>query len=140
MNELEMIGWLVSAGVLLVTFVYSMNRPFKEQKEETNKMAKEQKEETRKLEKRMYQLHDEIKKEAIASNKELTHSINELTSTMRLFKQTFENFQFMFQKQEEINDEVELELSEIKDAVKDIKHNCQMMHRDETKYYKDREP
>ena len=125
----ETVGLIVAAVVLLVTFVYSVNRPFKEQDNKINSVKET-----------MYKLHDEIKREAIASNKELTHSINELTSTMKLFKQTFESFQFMFQKQEEINDEVELELSEIKDAVKDIKHNCQMMHRDETKYYKDREP
>lgn len=138
MNEFEMIGWAIGAIILLVTFVYTVTKPFSESKADYRKeianLKKEQDDKNAKLEQRVYKLNEQIKKEVQQSNKELIYSINELTITMKLFNQTLEGWREIFQKQDEFNEEIEMEMQSMKDEIKDFKHHCEIVH----KYHKER--
>ena len=139
MNELEMMGWLIGAIVLLITFVYTVTKPFVHNKiqQETalKELRDEQNEKNAKLEQRVYKLNEQIKKEVQESNKELIYSINELTITMKLFNQTLEGWREIFNKQDEFNEEMEMEMQAVKDELKDFKHHCEKIQ-----YFKKREP
>ncbi len=127
-----MIGVVATAIVFLLGFVYAINKPFKEQDNKIdNKISA--------VKSKMYELHDDIKKDAINSNKELTKSINELTTTMKLFQQTFESFKDALQKQDEQNEEFEMRLDTMESDLKDFVHECKIYQAEKKHYYKDRE-
>ncbi len=132
MIELGFFEWLIGGIVFLITFVYAVTRPFKEQNKKIDT-------EISSVKSKMYHLHDEVKKETINSNKELTKSINELTTTMKLFQQTFESFKDTLQKQEETNDEFEMRLDTMESDLKDFMHDCQIYRAEKKHFYKDRD-
>lgn len=113
MNEATSIGIVIGALIALFSLIAIINKPFKEQEAKVESLRQE----TRK------------------SNDELIKSLNDLTSTMKLMNHTLGSFQDALRKQDDFNDEIEMEIDQLKSDFKDFKHEC-----DKKQYYKVREP
>ncbi len=124
MTDVTMIGWVVVSLITILALVSWINKPFKERDEEIKHLKKE-----------MYKINNEVKSEVRSSNNDLIRSLNDLTTTMKLMNLTLEGFQETFKKQDDFNEEIEMEIQQIKDDFKDFKHQCDKVH-----YYKQREP
>ncbi len=63
----------------------------------------------------------------------LSEAINKLMLSVELLNHTVEGFKVIFNKQEDINDDLYKQLNNVKDDVKNLQHSCDLFQKTFTK-------